>query len=153
MRMPFYDLKAAKQTVSVTINSDLYGQSRRLGVNVSHVAEEALAQAVAARRSEQIRAQIRQDLEALDAYIAQPSGEPKAGIVVVQEIFGVNQHIRSVVDGYAADGYVAIAPAVFDHLEAGVDLGYDQPGMQKGIALISELGFERDVPVLSTWNS
>lgn len=71
MRMPFYDLKAAKQTVSVTINSDLYGQSRRLGLNVSHVAEEALAQAVAARRSEQIRAQIRQDLEALDAYIAQ----------------------------------------------------------------------------------
>ena len=71
MRMPFYDLKAAKQTVSVTINSDLYGQSRHFGVNASRVAEEALAQAVAARRAEQIEAEIRQDVEALDAYIAE----------------------------------------------------------------------------------
>ncbi|EQD59673.1 Carboxymethylenebutenolidase, partial [mine drainage metagenome] len=81
--------------------------------------------------------------QCIGAYLAKPAGKSKGGVVVVQEIFGVNQHIRGVVDGYAADGYVAIAPAVFDHLEAGVDLGYDQPGMQKGIALISELGFER----------
>ncbi|WP_297921295.1 dienelactone hydrolase family protein [Metallibacterium sp.] len=81
--------------------------------------------------------------QCIGAYLAKPAGKPKGGVVVVQEIFGVNQHIRGVVDGYAANGYVAIAPAVFDHLEAGVDLGYDQPGMQKGIALISELGFER----------
>ena len=81
--------------------------------------------------------------QCIGAYLTKPAGKPKGGVVVVQEIFGVNQHIRGVVDGYAADGYVAIAPAVFDHLETGVDLGYDQPGMQKGIALISELGFER----------
>lgn len=71
MHTPLYDLKAAKQTVSVTINSDLYGQSRRLGVNASQVAEEALAQAVAARRAEQIKKEVRQDLEALDAYLAE----------------------------------------------------------------------------------
>ena len=81
--------------------------------------------------------------QCISAYLARPQGTPRGGIVVVQEIFGVNPHIRSVVDGYAAAGYTAIAPAVFDHLETGVELGYDQAGRQKGIALISELGFER----------
>lgn len=66
-----YDLKAPKQTVSLTINSDLYGQARRLGLNVSLVAEEALAQEVAERVAEQIRAEVLQDLEALDAYEAE----------------------------------------------------------------------------------
>jgi len=81
--------------------------------------------------------------QCISAYRAKPKGTPKGGIVVVQEIFGVNPHIRSVVDGYAEAGYTAIAPALFDHLETGVELGYDQAGMQKGIALIGELGFER----------
>ena len=81
--------------------------------------------------------------QCISAYLARPQGTPKGGIVVVQEIFGVNPHIRSVVDGYAEAGYTAIAPAVFDHLETGVELCYDQAGRQKGIALISELGFER----------
>ena len=70
MRAPLYDLKATKQTVSVTLNSDLYAQAKRLGIPASQVAEEALAFAVAARRAEQIKAEIRQDLEALDAYEA-----------------------------------------------------------------------------------
>jgi carboxymethylenebutenolidase len=81
--------------------------------------------------------------QCISAYLAKPKGAPKGGIVVVQEIFGVNAHIRSVVDGYAEAGYTAIAPAVFDHLETGVELDYDPAGMQKGIALIGELGFER----------
>ena len=81
--------------------------------------------------------------QCISAYRAKPKGTPKGGIVVVQEIFGVNPHIRSVVDGYAEAGYTAIAPAVFDHLETGVELGYDQAGMQKGIALIGELGLDR----------
>ena len=81
--------------------------------------------------------------QCIGAYRARPKGAPRGGIVVVQEIFGVNPHIRSVVDGYAEAGYTAIAPAVFDHLETGVELGYDQAGMQKGMALISELGFDR----------
>jgi len=66
-----YDLKAPKQTVSLTINADLYAQARRLAINVSLVAEEALAREVAERLAEQIRAEVRQDLAALDAYEAE----------------------------------------------------------------------------------
>ena len=83
------------------------------------------------------------DGQTLGAYLAEPEGKPKGGIVVVQEIFGVNAHIRSVADGYAAAGYLAIAPAVFDPLEKNVELGYDGPGMQKGRDLVSALGFDR----------
>jgi post-segregation antitoxin (ccd killing protein) len=68
MRSLFYDIKAAKQTVSLTINSDLYAQAKRLGISASQVAEEAIVRAVAKRRAEQLEAEIRQDLEALDAY-------------------------------------------------------------------------------------
>jgi carboxymethylenebutenolidase len=62
-----------------------------------------------------------------DAYEVHPDGA-SASIVVIQEIFGVNEHIRSVVDRYAAFGYRVIAPALFDRVEAGVELGYDEPG-------------------------
>jgi dienelactone hydrolase len=55
----------------------------------------------------------------LDAYVAHPEGGPIAGLVVVQEIFGVNRHIRSVADGYAKDGFLAVAPALFDRYERG----------------------------------
>ena len=57
----------------------------------------------------------------LDAYVSRPEGEPIAGLVVVQEIFGVNAHIRSVADGYARDGFLAVAPALFDRIERGVE--------------------------------
>ena len=83
------------------------------------------------------------DGQQIQAYTAAPDGKPKGGIVVVQEIFGVNPHIRSVVDGYAAAGYAAIAPAVFDSVEKHVELGYDQHGVEKGIALMTRLGFDR----------
>jgi carboxymethylenebutenolidase len=52
----------------------------------------------------------------LSAYVARPSGDPIAGLVVIQEIFGVNAHIRSVADGYAKDGFLAVAPALFDRI-------------------------------------
>jgi carboxymethylenebutenolidase len=72
----------------------------------------------------------------LGAYEALPSGAPKGGIVVIQEIFGVNRHIRRVVAGYAAAGYAAIAPQIFDRAERDVELGYtDQDEFQKGIRL------------------
>lgn len=61
----------------------------------------------------------------LQAYVARPEGTPRAGLVVLQEIFGVNEHIRSVADGFAADGYLAVAPAMFDRAEPGVELGYE----------------------------
>lgn len=68
----------------------------------------------------------------ISAYRAEPSGTPRGGVVVTQEIFGVNDHIRSVADGYAADGYLAIAPAVFDRVRSGVELGYDAEGIDVG---------------------
>lgn len=68
MRPPLYDLKAVKQTVSLTVNSDLYAQAKRFGINASQVAEEALVHEVAKRKAEELKAEIRRDLEALDAY-------------------------------------------------------------------------------------
>ena len=59
----------------------------------------------------------------LAAYVAQPAGTPRGALLVLQEIFGVNSHIRAVADGFAADGYLAIAPALFDRSERGVELG------------------------------
>ena len=75
------------------------------------------------------------DSHELDAYVAQPSGEPVAGLVVIQEAFGVNRHIRSVADGYAKDGFLAVAPALFDRVQRNVELGYDPADIQKGIAM------------------
>jgi carboxymethylenebutenolidase len=66
------------------------------------------------------------------AYRAQPAGKPRGGLVVAQEIFGVNAHIRSVCDGFAADGYLAIAPALFERYERGVDLGYTPEDIARG---------------------
>ncbi len=68
----------------------------------------------------------------LAAYRADPSGKPRGGIVVIQEIFGVNSHIRQVADGFAADGYVAIAPAMFDRVQKNVELGYTPEDIAKG---------------------
>jgi carboxymethylenebutenolidase len=68
-------------------------------------------------------------------YVAQPAGKPRGGLVVLQEIFGVNAHIRAVADGYAADGYVVVAPSTFHRVKAGVELGYAEADMQAGMAL------------------
>src|ERR1700684_4348931 len=75
----------------------------------------------------------------LSAWRADPKGAPRGGIVVIQEIFGVNHHIRSVTDRIAAEGYLAIAPAVFDRVQPGVELGYDQPGMTSGMAIAGKV--------------
>jgi carboxymethylenebutenolidase len=69
------------------------------------------------------------------AYVSEPSGTPKGAIVVLQEIFGVNSHIRSVADGYASAGYLAVAPATFDRVERGVQLGYTAEDMAQGSRL------------------
>ena len=80
------------------------------------------------------------DLTAADgfvfpAYVARPAGQPKAGLVVLQEIFGVNSHIRAVADGYAADGYLVVAPATFHRVQADVELGYTPEDVSAGVAL------------------
>jgi carboxymethylenebutenolidase len=71
----------------------------------------------------------------LPVYVAQPAAAPKGAIVVLQEIFGVNSHIQSVADAYAAQGYLAVAPSTFHRVQAGVNLGYTPEDVQAGIAL------------------
>jgi len=75
----------------------------------------------------------------LGAYVATPAGgagqDGKGAVVVIQEIFGVNNHIREVADGYASEGYVAIAPKLFDRIERDIELGYEGEDMTRGIDL------------------
>jgi len=77
------------------------------------------------------------------AWRAEPVGKPRGAIVVIQEIFGVNAHIRSVAEDFASEGYVALAPALFDVLERGVELGYDEEGVARGRDLITRLGLDQ----------
>jgi carboxymethylenebutenolidase len=86
------------------------------------------------------RIQLRsQDGFALGAYRAEPDGTPRGAVVVIQEIFGVNDHIREVADGYARDGYVAIAPQIFDRVERDVELGYQEADLGRGV----EIAFQK----------
>jgi carboxymethylenebutenolidase len=81
----------------------------------------------------------------LSAYIALPAGEPIAALVVIQEIFGVNAHIRSVADGYAKDGFLCVAPALFDRIQPGVELGYSDEDVQTARSMIPKLNFAKAV--------
>ncbi len=69
------------------------------------------------------------------AYVARPAGAPRGALVVLQEIFGVNSHIRAVADGYAADGYLVVAPSTFHRVKPGVELDYTETDMGAGFAL------------------
>ena len=71
----------------------------------------------------------------IPAYLAEPASPPKAAVVVIQEIFGVNVHIREVADAYAKEGYLAIAPAMFHRAQINVELGYSDADMGTGMAL------------------
>jgi carboxymethylenebutenolidase len=80
------------------------------------------------------------DGQTISAYKAEPAGKPRGGVVVIQEIWGVNSHIRSVADGYAKDGYVAVAPAIFDRVEKGVTMDqYTQETMGRGFGLMQKV--------------
>ncbi|MFT3718889.1 dienelactone hydrolase family protein [Pseudorhodoferax sp.] len=85
------------------------------------------------------------------AYVAEPAGTPRGAVVVLQEIFGVNSHIRSVADGYARAGYLAVAPSTFHRVQAGVELGYTDADMQAGFKLktaveeLPESGVQADI--------
>ncbi len=76
------------------------------------------------------------DGNTLSGYVVKPDGTPRGAVVVVQEIFGVNSHVRRVVEQYAAEGYVAIAPAMFDRFQKGIELGYDAKGVEQGVAFM-----------------
>jgi carboxymethylenebutenolidase len=81
------------------------------------------------------------DGHSFDAYEVRPD-DAAAAVVVIQEIFGVNEHIRSVVDRYASFGYHAVAPALFDRVKPGVELNYDQDGMSQGREMAGQIRWE-----------
>lgn len=104
------------------------------------------------------------DLTAADgstfpAYVAEPAGAPKGAVVVLQEIFGVNSHIQSVADGYAAEGYLAVAPSTFNRVQKNVDLGYNESTMAEGMRLktavdaLPEPGVMQDIQAAITYAS
>lgn len=82
---------------------------------------------------------------AIDAWLCRPQGPPRGGLVVAQEIFGVNAHIRAVTERFAAAGYLAIAPAFFDHVEPQLELAYDRAGYLRGAAVARRLDLAGEV--------
>lgn len=78
----------------------------------------------------------------LRGFEAKPRGTEKGRILVIQEIFGVNNHIRNVVKDYAAEGYRALAPALFDRAERDVELAYDDAGIQRGRGIMGKLSID-----------
>lgn len=84
----------------------------------------------------------------ISAWRAEPAGTPKGALVVVQEIFGVNAHIRAVAESFAVEGYVALAPACFDPIETGVELDYDPTGIARGRDLIAALGLDNALAIV-----
>jgi carboxymethylenebutenolidase len=83
------------------------------------------------------------DGHALAIYRADPAGRPRGGLVVAQEIFGVNSHIRAVCDDFAGQGYVAVAPALFDRVARGVELGYQQDDIAAGLKIREKVSLEQ----------
>lgn len=81
----------------------------------------------------------------ISGWRADPAGAVRGNIVVVQEIFGVNSHIRAVVERFAEHGFRAIAPALFDPVETGVELGYDAAGIARGRELVTQTGVDRAI--------
>lgn len=85
------------------------------------------------------------DGHTFSAYVARPAAEPIAGLVVVQEIFGVNSHIRAVADSWARDGFLAVAPALFDRIQPGIELGYDPADMQTAMGLFPKFNIDNAI--------
>ena len=78
-----------------------------------------------------------------NAYLAAPSGAARGAVVILQEIFGVNSHIRQVTEGYASAGYLAIAPALFDRIRRDIELGYGPADVEEGRGYMKQLSQEK----------
>jgi carboxymethylenebutenolidase len=78
----------------------------------------------------------------ISGWQAMPHDKPRGAIIVIQEIFGVNSHIRQVAERFANYGYLAVAPALFDRVHPGTELGYDEAGVARGREIAEELGFD-----------
>lgn len=90
------------------------------------------------------------DGHSFGAYIARPNGTPRGAIIVVPEIFGVNHHIRAVTERFTADGYLAIAPALFDRFERNVDMSYTPDAVARGRAIKVQVTIEMAMADLAT---
>jgi len=106
-------------------------------------------------RTEKVSLTVEGAAAPMPAYVAAPTGAgPHPAVIVIEEIFGVNSHIRDVTERVAREGYVAIAPDIHHRVAAGQELKYDQEGMQKGMALIPKLtvdGFSADMKSTLAW--
>jgi carboxymethylenebutenolidase len=76
------------------------------------------------------------------AYRADPAGKPRGALIVIMEIFGVNSHIKAVTDSYAADGFLAIAPASFDRVQRGLDIGYTPADIEIARPLMQKMNLD-----------
>ncbi|HBK47480.1 MAG TPA: carboxymethylenebutenolidase [Xanthomonadaceae bacterium] len=85
----------------------------------------------------------------VEAWHALPSGTPRGGLVVIQEIFGVNAHVREVAEDFAAQGYEVLAPAFFDLVEKDLQLPYDNGGVERGLELVGEVGVDKALDVVA----
>jgi carboxymethylenebutenolidase len=83
------------------------------------------------------------DGHAFRAYFAQPSTPAMSSVVIIQEIFGVNSHIRSIVDAYASQGFSAMAPDLFDRVQPGIELKYNSADSSRGMQIATQVGFEK----------
>ena len=83
-----------------------------------------------------------EDGHQFEAYLAESTGPARGAIVLVQEVFGVNSHIRSIADDYAGQGYHVIAPALFDRAQRNLELGYNPEDAKKGMSAISQIGVD-----------
>src|SRR5512143_2743018 len=89
------------------------------------------------------------DGHTFNAFRSAPLGARRGSVVVIQEVFGVNAHVRDVCDRFAEKGYAAVAPALFDRIRPGVELDYDEDGVVEGRALAGKLGWDR--PLFDIW--
>jgi len=83
------------------------------------------------------------DGHSLGAYLAEPSTPASSAVVIIQEVFGVNRHIRSVVDDYASQGFSALAPALFDRAQPGIELNYNSADASRGMQYASQIGIDK----------
>jgi carboxymethylenebutenolidase len=83
------------------------------------------------------------------AYLSPPPAKPRGAVVVIQEIFGVNSHIRAVTDGFAKEGYTAIAPAMFDRVRRGIELGYSDSDKELGAGYMQQLKLDETLKDLN----
>ncbi len=94
------------------------------------------------------------DSTTMRAYVARPDGTPKGAMMVFQEIFGVNSHIRDVADRFARQGYLAVAPEIFHRFAPGFESGYSPDEIQKAIGFIAQMtkeGLEADIRATFEW--